>query len=145
MVKTADTSEPAAGDDDLIVAIVAARAAGGRLSLIAALRLALKLKRMLERSSDSARSALQIWPPAGQAPVAEPSLVPVVAIADSIQDDYLICLETGARVKLLSRHLSQRLGLTPEEYRRKWKLPDDYPMTAPSYRAWRSAHGAKGH
>ena len=26
------------------------------------------------------------------------------------------------------------LGLTPEQYREKWKLPSDYPMVAPNYR-----------
>jgi predicted transcriptional regulator len=30
-------------------------------------------------------------------------------------------------------------GLTPEQYREKWNLPSDYPMTAPNYAAQRSA------
>ncbi|MET7241921.1 MucR family transcriptional regulator, partial [Methylobacterium sp. EM32] len=29
-------------------------------------------------------------------------------------------------------------GLTPEEYRRKWGLPHDYPMVAANYAAQRS-------
>jgi len=28
--------------------------------------------------------------------------------------------------------------MTPEQYRRKWDLPDDYPMIAPAYAAKRS-------
>ena len=31
------------------------------------------------------------------------------------------------------------MGLTPDEYRAKWGLPVDYPMTAPSYSEMRSA------
>jgi predicted transcriptional regulator len=30
------------------------------------------------------------------------------------------------------------LGMTPEQYRAKWKLPSDYPMVAPEYAAKRS-------
>ena len=38
----------------------------------------------------------------------------------------------------LRRHLTA-LGLTPEQYREKWRLPADYPMVAPNYAAQRSA------
>jgi predicted transcriptional regulator len=39
----------------------------------------------------------------------------------------LICLEDGKHFKSLKRHLAAH-GLTPEQYRAKWKLPYDYPM-----------------
>jgi predicted transcriptional regulator len=29
--------------------------------------------------------------------------------------------------------------MTPDDYRAKWKLPSDYPMTAPNYAARRSS------
>lgn len=61
-------------------------------------------------------------------------LQPAVPVADSISDDYLICLEDGAKLQMLKRHLRVRFGLTPEEYRRKWDLPPTYPMIAPAYR-----------
>ena len=64
-------------------------------------------------------------------------LKPAVPINKSITPDYLICLEDGARLKLLKRHLAQ-LGLTPAEYRAKWGLPDEYPMVAPNYAKQRS-------
>ena len=63
---------------------------------------------------------------------------PAVPIRKSITPDYLICLEDGKRFKSLRRHLAG-LGLTPEQYREKWKLPSDYPMVAPNYAAQRSA------
>ena len=63
---------------------------------------------------------------------------PAVPIRKSITPDYLICLEDGRRFKSLRRHLAG-LGLSPEQYREKWKLPSDYPMVAPNYAAQRSA------
>jgi len=63
---------------------------------------------------------------------------PAVPIRKSVTPDYLICLEDGKQFKSLRRHLAG-LGLTPEQYRKKWKLPSDYPMVAPNYAAQRSA------
>jgi predicted transcriptional regulator len=39
--------------------------------------------------------------------------------------------------KLLKRHLTSH-GLTPAEYRTRFGLPADYPMTAPGYSQQRS-------
>ena len=66
------------------------------------------------------------------------SLRPAVPIKRSVTPDYLICLEDGARLKMLKRHLRTHYGLTPQEYREKWGLPPDYPMVAPNYAARRS-------
>lgn len=70
-------------------------------------------------------------------PVAEP-LKPFVSIRKSVTDDYLISLEDGRHLKSMKRYLSG-LGMTPDDYRRKWNLPKDYPMVAPAYAASRSA------
>jgi predicted transcriptional regulator len=67
---------------------------------------------------------------------------PAVPIRRSVTPDYLICLEDGKRFKSLRRHL-RGLGLTPEQYREKWKLPSDYPMVASNYAAQRSALAKK--
>lgn len=63
---------------------------------------------------------------------------PAVAVRRSITPDYLICLEDGKKLKMLKRHLRTTYGMTPEEYRAKWKLPHDYPMVAPNYAKQRS-------
>ena len=63
---------------------------------------------------------------------------PAVPIKKSIQGDYLVCLEDGAKLKVLARYL-KRFGLTPETYRAKWRLPRDYPMIAPALAIQRSA------
>ena len=66
-----------------------------------------------------------------------------VPVSKSIKPDYLICLEDGRRFKTLKRHLRQKYNLTPEAYRQKWGLPDDYPMVAPNYSATRSSIARK--
>ncbi|WP_082171722.1 MucR family transcriptional regulator [Methylobacterium indicum] len=64
-------------------------------------------------------------------------LTPPVPIKKTITPDHIISLEDGKPYKSLKRHLSTR-GLTPEDYRRKWGLPHDYPMVAANYAAQRS-------
>jgi predicted transcriptional regulator len=63
---------------------------------------------------------------------------PAVTVSDSVHDDYLVCLEDGKKLKTLRRYLQRAFNMTPEDYRRKWDLPDDYPMVAPAYSRTRS-------
>jgi predicted transcriptional regulator len=65
-------------------------------------------------------------------------LKPAVPVRESLTADYVVCLEDGKKFKSIKRHLASRHGMTPDEYRAKWKLPADYPMVAPSYTAARS-------
>jgi predicted transcriptional regulator len=58
---------------------------------------------------------------------------PAVPVTESITHDYLICLNDGRKLHALKRYLRRKYSLSPEEYRRKWELPDDYPMVAPAY------------
>jgi len=76
---------------------------------------------------------------AAPAPVEEPKPEPAVAIRSSVKPEYIVCLEDGAKLKMLKRYLSTRFGLTPDEYRAKWGLPKDYPMVAPKYAEHRRA------
>ena len=62
---------------------------------------------------------------------------PFLPIKKSVTPDYIICLEDGKRFKSMKGHLAN-LGMTPDQYRRKWGLPDDYPIVAPNYAASRS-------
>ncbi|MBE1208394.1 MucR family transcriptional regulator [Aminobacter carboxidus] len=62
---------------------------------------------------------------------------PRMSIKKTVTPDYIISLEDGKRYQTLKRHLSG-LGLTPDTYRAKWSLPQDYPMVAPAYSARRS-------
>jgi predicted transcriptional regulator len=72
---------------------------------------------------------------AGQPPI---DAEPAVPVKKSITPGYLICLEDGRKLKMLKRHLKAAFDLTPAEYRQRWHLPDDYPMTAPNYSLRRS-------
>ncbi|SFL23941.1 MucR family transcriptional regulator [Methylorubrum salsuginis] len=58
-------------------------------------------------------------------------------IRKSVSHDFLISFEDGKPYKTLRRHLTLR-GLSPEAYRAKWGLPNDYPMTSASYSEQRS-------
>jgi len=58
---------------------------------------------------------------------------PAVSVRSSVKPDYIVCLEDGKKLTMLKRYLQTRYGLTPQQYRQKWKLPADYPMVAPNY------------
>ena len=68
---------------------------------------------------------------------------PAVPVKKSITPEYVICLEDGKKLKMLKRYLRTRYGLSPDQYRTKWNLPADYPMTAPNYAALRSVFAKK--
>jgi len=63
---------------------------------------------------------------------------PAVPVKKSVTPDYIVCLEDGKRLKMLKRYLRGKFDLSPDDYRRKWGLPRDYPMVAPNYSTKRS-------
>ncbi len=63
---------------------------------------------------------------------------PAVPIKQSVKPEYIVCLEDGKKHKMLKRHLRAAHDMTPDEYRRRWGLPVDYPVVAPHYAAARS-------
>jgi predicted transcriptional regulator len=56
-----------------------------------------------------------------------------VSVRRSIRPDHLVCLVCGKPKKTLKRHLAVRHDLSPAEYRERFGLKPDYPMTAPKY------------
>jgi predicted transcriptional regulator len=74
----------------------------------------------------------------GQQVQAAQVLTPAVSIRQSVRHDYVVCLDCGYRGKTLRRHLGVRHGLNGDEYRRRWGLRSDHPLTAPSYSEQRS-------
>ena len=75
--------------------------------------------------------------------VGEAERRPAVTVKKSIGDDYIICLEDGKKLTMLKRYLRSQYNMSPEEYRKKWDLPHDYPMVAPAYARLRSAFAKK--
>lgn len=68
---------------------------------------------------------------------------PAVSVRKSLASrDHIISLIDGKPYKTLTRHLS-RHGLTPADYRERYGLKPDYPMTAPAYSEARRAMAKK--
>jgi predicted transcriptional regulator len=72
------------------------------------------------------------------APEMEVERTPAVSIRQSVHRDYVVCLDCGWRGQMLKRHLATGHGLTVEQYRVRWTLPREHPITAPSYSERRS-------
>ena len=84
----------------------------------------------LIQSTHAALSGINAPPPAE--PVT-PEFAPAVTVRKSLGSrDHILSLIDGKPYKTLKRHLSGH-GLTPAEYRERYKLPADYPMVAPTY------------
>jgi len=72
-------------------------------------------------------------------PTQEQEFIPAVTVRKSLASkDHIISMIDGKPYKALRRHLSTH-GLTPEEYRARYKLRPDYPMVAPTYSEQRRA------
>jgi predicted transcriptional regulator len=63
---------------------------------------------------------------------------PAVSARQSVHRDYVVCMDCGWRGSMLRRHLTTH-GLTTDEYRARWHLKSDHPVTAPGYSERRSA------
>jgi predicted transcriptional regulator len=68
---------------------------------------------------------------------------PAVPANKSVHNDFIICLEDGKKLKMLKRYLRSTYDMSPDEYKKRWGLPADYPMVAPSYAARRSEFAKK--
>jgi predicted transcriptional regulator len=63
---------------------------------------------------------------------------PIVPIQESVKDDHIVCLEDGKKLRMLKRYLKTQFDMSPDEYRSKWGLPAEYPMTCPALAESRS-------
>jgi len=68
----------------------------------------------------------------------EEVLTPAVSVRWSVHRDYVICLDCGYRRETLTRHIATRHGLSVDEYRQRWGLRTNHPLTAPAYSERRS-------
>jgi predicted transcriptional regulator len=64
---------------------------------------------------------------------------PAVSVRQSVRQDYVVCLDCGYRGLVLRRHINVRHGLNPNEYRQRWGLKNNHPLTAPAYSERRSS------
>ncbi|MDX3910456.1 MAG: MucR family transcriptional regulator [Sphingobium sp.] len=72
-----------------------------------------------------------------------PTFTPAVSIRKSLASrDHIISMIDGKAYKTLKRHLKAN-GLSPADYRERYKLPANYPMVAPTFSEERRAVAAK--
>jgi len=64
---------------------------------------------------------------------------PAVPVGRSVFHDHIVCLEDGKKLTMLKRHLRTAYNMTPDQYRERWGLAQDYPMVAPDYARQRAA------
>jgi predicted transcriptional regulator len=74
----------------------------------------------------------------GQPPEPDAVLTPAVTVRRSVHRDYVVCLDCGYRGMTLTRHIAMRHGLSGDEYRKRWGLRSNHPLTAPAYSEHRS-------
>ena len=73
----------------------------------------------------------------------EPTFTPAVSVKKSLASpDHIISMIDGKPYKTLKRHLRAN-GLSPAEYRERYKLPATYPIVAPAFSEARRAVAAK--
>jgi predicted transcriptional regulator len=70
-------------------------------------------------------------------------IVPACPIEESVNEEYIVCLEDGKKLQMLKRHLSTVYGMSLDQYKERWGLPMDYPVVSPSYARRRSAIAKK--
>jgi predicted transcriptional regulator len=63
---------------------------------------------------------------------------PAVSARQSVHRDYVICMDCGWKGSVLKRHLTPAHGLSVDQYRARWNLKSDHPITAPAYSERRS-------
>lgn len=81
--------------------------------------------------------------PAVTAPPAPAVYARAVSVERSLASrDYILSMINGKPYRGLVRHIVAH-GLTPDEYRARYRLPRDYPMVPPSYSAQRREFAKK--
>ncbi|ANI80253.1 Transcriptional regulatory protein rosAr (plasmid) [Sphingobium sp. EP60837] len=79
------------------------------------------------------RAALTEEPTPAVSETPAQEFVPAVSVRKSLSSpEHIISLIDGKPYKTLKRHLATH-GLTPEQYRERYKLPKSYPLVATSY------------
>lgn len=68
------------------------------------------------------------------------SAKPAVPIEQSWTPDRVTCLCCGRSFTMLKRHLMAEHGLTEAEYRTRFNLAEDHPLTAPNYSRRKAEH-----
>lgn len=71
------------------------------------------------------------------------SPAPAVPLDQAVTGDKVYCLCCGRGFTMLKRHLKAEHGLTEEEYRTLFGLPEDMPLVAPNYSERKAAYAKR--
>jgi predicted transcriptional regulator len=97
----------------------------------------------LTQMHDSVAQLVEQPSQASVADVVSEPFIPAVSPRKSLASkDHILSLINGKPYKTLRRHLSLH-GLTPEQYRERYNLKPDYPMTAEAYSTVRRAQAKR--
>lgn len=99
--------------------------------------------------------ATQLMPVFGKPEVATPAIAtepvpsietaksaatPAIPLDKAVTNDKVFCLCCGRGFTMLKRHLNAEHGLTEEEYRQLFSLPESMPLVAPNYSERKAAY-----
>lgn len=68
------------------------------------------------------------------------TVTPVMDVEKAVTNDTVYCLCCGRGFSMLKRHLKAEHGLTEQEYRARFSLPESVPLIAPSYSKRKAAY-----
>ncbi|TDE38871.1 MucR family transcriptional regulator [Antarcticimicrobium sediminis] len=69
--------------------------------------------------------------------------VPALPIEQAVTADKVYCLCCGRGFTMLKRHIKAEHGLTEEDYRALYALPEDMPLVAPNYSERKAAYAKR--
>lgn len=78
--------------------------------------------------------------PIAPAETAKTATVPAISLDKAVTDDKVFCLCCGRGFTMLKRHLNAEHGMTEEEYRQAFGLPESMPLVAPNYSERKAAY-----
>lgn len=68
------------------------------------------------------------------------AMTPAIPLDQAVTDEKVYCLCCGKGFTMLKRHLKAEHGLTEEEYRQQFNLPESFPLVAPKYSERKAAY-----
>lgn len=134
---------------DAVATIVASYAQRSDVSSDQIVTLAAKLLPVFTGLAPTTAAASNVAPATPHAPAVDtaPSrpktMTPAIPIEQAVTDEKVYCLICGKGFTMLKRHLKAEHGLSEDEYRQMFGLPDDFPLVAPNYSKRKAAYAKK--
>lgn len=125
---------------DAVATVVAAFAQRKDVSMDQIVDLTTRLMPIFVGTAPQATPATVSEPAPAPEATTKTAMVPAVPLDQAVTDDKVICLCCGKGFTMLKRHLKAEHGLTEEEYRQTFGLPEDFPLVAPKYSERKAAY-----